>query len=325
MNKPLVSILIPVFNREDFIEESIVSACKQTYQNIEIIVIDNASTDSTLNKIDVIAASNNKIRIVKNSINVGRVENWNVGLKNVQGEYFLFLMSDDILMPHAIETMVEQASKYENISIVSSGHKIIPDNNIYCRFNELVHMTGQDAYRSIINNGNWLAGLNNNLFSTQKMQLCGGFNTLLSWGSDWCFYLAMLGKGDLVYIPDALSIFRNHQGRLSDTGLIKSFYEDWLVRQMAFMPLYFNGEPYISLLRAKLDFSFLSISYLLEQRKKKGFSIGMTVSLLSELGRSIGYLFFVFAMMAYILKSNIRKILPESTVSFLKNKVWGKK
>lgn len=97
---PKVSIGIPTWNRKDYLRTALVSAFAQTYPNLEIVVSDNASTDGTgefLSSID-----DSRIRLLRQSENIGGIPNLNECLRNATGELFLLLSDDDILHPDAI-------------------------------------------------------------------------------------------------------------------------------------------------------------------------------------------------------------------------------
>lgn len=104
--RPLVSILIPTYNREKLVRECIASAQAQTYQNIEIIVCDNASTDATWAVIQDLARQDSRIRAFRNESNVGPVRNWLRCLEHARGEYTKILFSDDLIAPNYLERLV---------------------------------------------------------------------------------------------------------------------------------------------------------------------------------------------------------------------------
>lgn len=103
MKQPLVSILIPVYNRENFIGECIESALAQTYTNIEIIVVDNASTDGTWAICQQFAAKDLRVRVFRNDTNIGPVGNWLACATRAQGVLGKLLFSDDLMFPHFLE------------------------------------------------------------------------------------------------------------------------------------------------------------------------------------------------------------------------------
>lgn len=108
---PFVSILIPVFNREQYIAECIESALTQTYAHFEIIIVDNASTDRTAKICQDFANKNSKIRFFENKSNVGPVKNWQRCAQEAQGDFVKILFSDDLLLKDCLQEMVSKLTK----------------------------------------------------------------------------------------------------------------------------------------------------------------------------------------------------------------------
>lgn len=106
MQNPLVSILIPTYNRQDFILECIDSALNQTYRNIEIIISDNCSTDQTLEICKAASQKDSRIKVISTVANFGPVENWINCFTNSSGQYIKLLFSDDLLAKDCIERMI---------------------------------------------------------------------------------------------------------------------------------------------------------------------------------------------------------------------------
>jgi glycosyltransferase involved in cell wall biosynthesis len=103
MNNALVSILIPVYNRQDIVGETIESALAQTYANTEIIIVDNCSTDNTWGILERFENNNDQIKIFKNDENLGPVLNWKRCIDEAKGEYAKILFSDDLISENFIE------------------------------------------------------------------------------------------------------------------------------------------------------------------------------------------------------------------------------
>lgn len=97
MEKPLVSILIPTYNREALIAESMQSALRQNYDNFEVVVVDNASTDGTWMQIQRIASADPRVRAFRNETNVGPVRNWIECARQARGALSKILWSDDLI------------------------------------------------------------------------------------------------------------------------------------------------------------------------------------------------------------------------------------
>jgi len=122
--QPLVSILIPVYNREAMIVRSLRSALAQTYPNLEIVVGDNASTDGTFQVVQDHAQQDARIRCFRNDQNVGIVENWLNCLEHSSGEYVKFLFSDDSLEPQAVERLLFPLLEHPEVGFAYSTVEI---------------------------------------------------------------------------------------------------------------------------------------------------------------------------------------------------------
>ena len=108
MKQPLVSIIVPSFNVERYIEECIDSLLNQSYKNIEIIVLDDASTDATLY---LLKQYEGRIQIIENDTNQGQGARRNQGVKLATGKYIYFVDSDDWIEPETIKEAVDQLEK----------------------------------------------------------------------------------------------------------------------------------------------------------------------------------------------------------------------
>lgn len=126
----MVSIIIPVYNVEKYLEACIKSAINQTYPNIEVILIDDGSTDSSGNICDSYALNDSRIKVIHKH-NQGLSAARNDGLDISKGEYVFFLDSDDYLNENAISVMVDKISK-NNADIVMCGYNTVDEsgNNI---------------------------------------------------------------------------------------------------------------------------------------------------------------------------------------------------
>ncbi|MDQ6990979.1 MAG: glycosyltransferase family 2 protein [Mariprofundaceae bacterium] len=128
MNKNgLVSIIIPVYNREDLIGETIESALSQTYPNIEIIIVDNASTDSTWKKCQAYALQDKRVRIFRNDENIGPVRNWARCIDEATGYYGKILWSDDLIAPDFLEKTVPYLANHNEVGFVFTRVEVFSD------------------------------------------------------------------------------------------------------------------------------------------------------------------------------------------------------
>ncbi len=100
---PKISILIPVFNRDKYVSDCICSALNQTYQNIEVVIVDNASEDGTWEICQGYASRDSRVRIFRNDTNIGPVLNWKRCFDEAQGLYGKVLFSDDLISSDYLE------------------------------------------------------------------------------------------------------------------------------------------------------------------------------------------------------------------------------
>lgn len=130
-NLPLVSVIIPAYNHERFIQNTIVSIIKQTYENIELVVIDDGSTDSTFEKIKELeqtCSKRFKKTIFKKQDNAGTCETLNRLLDLSSGEYIYFIASDDIAKENAISILHHFLSNNKDYALAVGNNELIDEN-----------------------------------------------------------------------------------------------------------------------------------------------------------------------------------------------------
>lgn len=116
-----VSIVIPVYNREDLIEETLDSALNQTCPDIEVIVSDNQSTDGTYEILERYARSDSRVRIYRNETNVGPVRNWARAIGEATGNYIKILWSDDLIDPNFVEKCLKMLNGRDDVGFIFSA------------------------------------------------------------------------------------------------------------------------------------------------------------------------------------------------------------
>jgi len=118
--QPLVSYIMPVWNREDFLPEAIQSVLIQTYRNIELLIIDDASTDDSFQIMKDFAQKDHRIRIYRNENNQGNVKSRNILISESKGDLIAFIDSDDYIHPQKTELQVEFLQKNPHYGAVGS-------------------------------------------------------------------------------------------------------------------------------------------------------------------------------------------------------------
>lgn len=232
-NEFLISILIPVYNREDYIEECINSCINQTYKNIEIIVSDNDSTDSTLQKILDLADGDGRIKIIKNQVNLGAIRNWERCINSASGKYAKFLWSDDILAPEFLESCIKILERV-NVGFVYTQvvqfsdlkSRILFENGRLKKINKSnVYIDGVlKGYNFPVSPGCALFRLDD-MKSAFRLNIPNKHNidySSLAIGNDLLFFLFTAAKYDSFgYINKPLASFRNHSNSITHIYDIK--------------------------------------------------------------------------------------------------------
>lgn len=128
-----VSIVLPTYNGERFICASIESVINQTYENWELIIVDDGSSDSTPKIIQQYAEKDSRIKVITNSINQNLPNSLNIGFKQAEGEYYTWTSDDNIYKPKAIEVMVNLLNENSNIDLVSLNYDFIDERDNYVK------------------------------------------------------------------------------------------------------------------------------------------------------------------------------------------------
>ncbi len=123
MNQPLVSIIVPVYNGEKSIERCLRSIQNQSYSNIEVIIVNDGSTDHTERVIEKYAASDSRFLYIKKD-NSGVSDSRNIGMRTAKGEYLQFVDGDDWLVKHATEEFVKMALTFGCDMVISDYYRV---------------------------------------------------------------------------------------------------------------------------------------------------------------------------------------------------------
>lgn len=147
INNPLVSVLIPTYNSEKYIKDTLESILNQTYGNLEIVVIDDASIDSTLEIVK--KYKDQRIKLYINNKNLGISENMNKGIRLSNGKYLAIMDADDWSYPYRIEEQVKLMEDNPKV-VLCSGYMDICDENLQFQNTRTYPTTNKDIRRAIV-------------------------------------------------------------------------------------------------------------------------------------------------------------------------------
>ncbi len=189
----MVSIIIPAYNVENYIRRCLDSILSQSYTNLEIIVIDDGSADSTLSIIEEYSNRDKRIRAIKKE-NSGVSATRNLGLHTATGKYICFFDSDDFMNVEHISSLVESFNKEENTDCAVNGYSLYSQKER--RITKHVigtegRFTGNELIERLIfhrGNENLITGVNNKLYSAKIIRDFGlRLDETVSYGEDWLF------------------------------------------------------------------------------------------------------------------------------------------
>ena len=126
----MISIVTTCYNLEDYIENCLVSLINQSYKNLEIIVVNDCSTDNSLNIIKQLADKDSRIKIINNEINLGAGKSRKIGIESTQGDYIMLVDGDDWISENFIKTLYDLAIEYD-ADIVSGAVDYLPKRKNY--------------------------------------------------------------------------------------------------------------------------------------------------------------------------------------------------
>lgn len=209
---PLVSICIPVYNGEKFIQQTIKSVLAQTYSNFELIINDDISSDNSLNICRDI--EDNRIKILSNNVNLGLAGNCNACINIAKGKYVKILCQDDLLYPDAIEKAVQVFEANPQVTVVTGSSniinsvgKIVMKRQVYQRDSLLNGK--QFAKKTFLRGRNLFAEPSVMMFRTNVAQNINIFDDKdLTFCTDWDAGLLIAYKGDVFYLAEPVAAFR---------------------------------------------------------------------------------------------------------------------
>lgn len=130
-NKPKVTVGLPVYNGENFLAEAVDSILTQTFEDFELIISDNASTDSTEEICRHYLTHDSRVKYVRNATNLGAAKNYNQLVEMAQGEYFKWAAHDDVCKPEFVAKCVDVLDTNPEVVLCFTQAEGIDENNQY--------------------------------------------------------------------------------------------------------------------------------------------------------------------------------------------------
>ena len=204
-NALLVSVLMTAYNRQEFISEAIQSVLASTYQNWELIIVDDCSKDDTVAIANSFAKNDNRISVYVNEKNLGDYPNRNRAASFANGEYIMYCDSDDQFFPGSIEKAVSAMLLFPGISYgLNSPIKIQTPT----------HLESREAIRKhFFESPIFMFGPGATIIKRQFFESIGGFPVKYGPANDMYYHLKVASQTTVVLIPFHLINYRRHDGQ----------------------------------------------------------------------------------------------------------------
>ena len=206
---PRVSIVIPTYNRSMMVRRAIDSVLAQTFQDFEILVVDDGSTDDTR---DALAAYPESVRYVPQA-NQGPAAARNHGMRLARGDYIGFLDSDDLYLPHNLEAHLRQFQANPAAGLVYSGGAIVDHEGRWIKDSRPDPRYRGDVLERLVYYNFIIPSTV--LMSRPCMEFAGPMNTRLWFAEDWYYWLRIASRYPVDFVDDILVRYQRTKGSLS--------------------------------------------------------------------------------------------------------------
>ena len=203
-----VSICIPVYNAEKYIENTINMVLQQDYDDCEILISDNCSTDNSAMVISKF--TNKKIKVFNQNQNIGMGGNWNFLLKQAKGKYVMIVCADDKILDHSITRKAQILDSYHNVDLVfSSSYLSIYDKKVILRrpYHKSQILNGNELCEKLFLTKNFIGEPSNVMLRKAAIDRIGLFSENLWYNIDIEYWIRILKDSYAFYIDEPMSVF----------------------------------------------------------------------------------------------------------------------
>lgn len=226
---PKVSIVVTTFNRKDLLPAALDSIQAQTYKNLEVIVINDGSTDGTEEVLKNYAG----IGHIISQNNLGQVQSLNKGWRLSSGKYLSYLSDDDILAPKAIESLVQVLEENPDCAAVYPQNHLISGDGKIIRNNVCGPMTQENILTDI----HLKIGVGA-VFRRDVYEKLNGWNSRYRVAPDREFWMRLVLSGEIRFLPEVLGYYRYH----ADSGVVKNHRHSVVSEYLTMAENFFNRE-----------------------------------------------------------------------------------
>ena len=217
-SRPMISVLIPIFNGERYLQESLESIKSQTFIDFEILLIDDGSTDGSMSILNEFAYHDKRVRIISKS-NSGLTDTLNRGLQECRGNWIARMDQDDIASPKRLELQVKKIESDEAIVLVGSDFVMLDEQTRKTKRYKI-----PSTHEQMVKRLERLRGFfphSSALIHAETIRRIGGYDPLAVFNEDWDLWLRLSECGKIGSVSEPLVIIRKHPLQMTqNSGLI---------------------------------------------------------------------------------------------------------
>lgn len=229
MSGKKISVILPVYNGEQYLAEALESILSQTYTNLEVIIVDDCSTDHTAEIIERYINHDQRIRCIKNSVNLKLPRTLNVGFANATGDYLTWTSDDNKYKTDALERMAYQLDAKLNIDMVYADYTAIDTNGRIIGEVQL-----GDPYGLLY--GNVIGGCF--LYKRDLLDRVGEYDPNLFLAEDYDYWIRIWKAGTIVHMHENLYFYRRHEGSLTASRHEQIYNQTYRLVEKHFLFMY---------------------------------------------------------------------------------------
>ena len=274
---PLISIILPTYNRAEYLAKTIESCLAQTLDNFELIIVDDCSKDNSLKVAQIYAQKDLRIKIIANQTNQKLPSSLNTGFKEAKGKYFTWISDDNLFCPSALEKMIHYLDTMPEIGLVYADYTLIDDkgkvgSRIYQEAPEFLPI--RDCVGACF------------LYKADIAKQIGEYDTRLFLIEDYEYWLRMGLVTKFFHIKESLYFYRVHKASLTATrkeeirkakiALKKTYLTKYIIPQkiqpISELYMWFiedkNFQSTMKLLRIIMGHPFITLAYIFKNWRR---------------------------------------------------------
>jgi glycosyltransferase involved in cell wall biosynthesis len=219
--QPLVSVIVPVYNGVDYLEEAVKSVLSQTYTDVELILVDDCSTDDSRDLIQQLASTDPRVQYQFAAENGGPARSRNIGMAKASGGLIAFLDADDVWLPKKLEIQVQAFAESEEIGLICTNTRLLIDGAAepHGQLKEKEICNGNVSLKTYVLDGVPIA-TSSVMIRKECIETCGEFQDSYRIIDDYVMWLRICQRYHIRILRDPLVLYRVHGNNISKDRLV---------------------------------------------------------------------------------------------------------